>query len=117
MRDGSLSGCQDIEWNWATGPGWLHLAVGLVLEGGDLLDGHLLLGGGVPGLHHRPVSALAQELGRLVAGSDLQERCIDLYLDFKIEEHYCSLLFTGQILVIRSVYCPDWIGEWKLLIK
>ena len=75
MRDGSLSGCQDIEWNWATGPGWLHLAVGLVLEGGDLLDGDLLLGGGVPGLHHGAVSALAQELGRLVAGSDLQPRC------------------------------------------
>ena len=42
---------------------------------------------------------------------------IDWYIDFKIEEHYCSLLFTGRILVIRSVYCPDWIGEWKLLIK
>ena len=45
-----------------------------MLEGRDLLDGDLLLGGGVPGLHHRPVSALAQELGRLVAGSDLQEK-------------------------------------------
>ena len=46
-----------------------------MLEGGDLLDGDLLLGGGVPGLHHGAVSALAQELGRLVAGSDLQPRC------------------------------------------
>ena len=72
MRDGSLSGCQDIEWNWATGPGWLHLAVGLVLEGGDLLDGDLLLVETVPGLDHGAVRALAQELGRLVAGSDLQ---------------------------------------------
>ena len=46
-----------------------------MLEGGDLLDGDLLLGGGVPGLHHGAVSALAQELGRLVAGSDLQPWC------------------------------------------
>ena len=53
-----------------------------MLEGGDLLDGDLLLVETVPGLDHSAVGALAQELDGLVPGSDLRMTWIKPSVDW-----------------------------------
>ena len=72
-----------------------------MFERGNLLDCHFLLPLRVPGLHHRTVGSLAQELDRLVPGSNLnswldQTRAMlrNLFMDKPIVVELHAMLST-----------------------